>query len=200
MDRYDKYWDKTLGIRTTGRDDSRSNHICYPYEPTDYKVLERLATYGYIKKRDCLLDYGCGKGRVSFFMAYQTGCHTIGIEYDERLLERAERNKAKALAGGRTRFLEMNAAQFEVPLEANRAFFFNPFAVSVLGGVLEQILISYEVTPRDIRLFFYYPSPEYDAFLKAHPRLELVEEIPCYDLFEEGNARERIDIYRVRES
>lgn len=198
MERYDKYWDKTLGIRTTGRDDSRSNHICFPYEPTDYKVLERLATYGYIRKRDLLLDYGCGKGRVSFFLAYQTGCHTIGIEYDERLLERAERNKERALAGGRTRFVQMDAAQFEVPLEANRAFFFNPFAVSVLACVLEQILRSYEAAPRDLRLFFYYPSSDYDAYLEAHPALDLLEEISCYDLFEEPNARERIAIYGIK--
>ena len=35
--------DEQLHIKTTGRDDSRANTFNYPYEPTDYKVLERLA-------------------------------------------------------------------------------------------------------------------------------------------------------------
>ena len=35
-------WDKLLQIHTTGRDDSDSDQYRYPYEPTPYKVLERL--------------------------------------------------------------------------------------------------------------------------------------------------------------
>lgn len=31
-------------------------------------VLERLANSGLISKKDVLLDYGCGKGRVDFFL------------------------------------------------------------------------------------------------------------------------------------
>ena len=36
-------WDSLLHIRTTGRDDSHSDQYRYPYEPTPYSVLERLA-------------------------------------------------------------------------------------------------------------------------------------------------------------
>ncbi len=36
-------WDKLLQIKTTGRDDSNSDQYRYPYEPTPYTVLERLA-------------------------------------------------------------------------------------------------------------------------------------------------------------
>jgi len=42
--------------------------------------LERLANSGYIMKKDILLDYGCGKGRVDFMISYQTKAQTIGIE------------------------------------------------------------------------------------------------------------------------
>ena len=81
----EKEWEKLLRIKTTGRDDTRSDTFRYPYEPTSYEVLERLANTGIIGKNNTLLDYGCGKGRVSIFMAYQTKCHSIGIEYDERV-------------------------------------------------------------------------------------------------------------------
>ena len=46
----DERWDRLLGIRTTGRDDSRSDTYHYPYEPTPYSVLERLASSGLIRK------------------------------------------------------------------------------------------------------------------------------------------------------
>lgn len=59
-------WDRLLAVRTTGRDDTNADQYRYPYEPTPYSVLERLANSGLIRKENTLLDYGCGKGRVDF--------------------------------------------------------------------------------------------------------------------------------------
>lgn len=70
-------WDKLLKIKTSGRDDTLADQYRYPYEPTPYSVLERLANTGYIRKGNTLLDYGCGKGRVDYFLSYQTRCHSI---------------------------------------------------------------------------------------------------------------------------
>lgn len=63
MDQNETQWDKLLKIRTTGRDDSHSDQYRYPYEPTPYCVLERLANSGMIGKQNTVLDYGTGKGR-----------------------------------------------------------------------------------------------------------------------------------------
>ena len=94
-------WDSSLQIKTTGRDDVKADQYHHPYEPTPYCVLERLADSGLIGKGDTVLDYGCGKGRVDFFLSHQTGARTIGIEYDERIyadaLENQKTAKAKAL-------------------------------------------------------------------------------------------------------
>ena len=43
MDQNEVKYDKLLKIKTTGRDDSRADHYCNPYEPTPYGELERLA-------------------------------------------------------------------------------------------------------------------------------------------------------------
>ena len=59
-------WDRLLAVRTTGRDDTNADQYRYPYEPTPYSVLERLANSGLIRKENTLLDYGCGKERVDF--------------------------------------------------------------------------------------------------------------------------------------
>ena len=108
-------WDKLLKIKTTGRDDSNSDQYHYPYEPTPYCVLERLANSGLIRKKDVVLDYGCGKGRVDFFVSYQTRAKTIGIEYDERIYQGAVENQKSAVSGERTEFVLANAEEYEVP-------------------------------------------------------------------------------------
>ena len=54
----DNSWDKLLQIKTSGRDDSNSDQYHYPYEPTPYSVLERLANSGLIRIKDMLLDLG----------------------------------------------------------------------------------------------------------------------------------------------
>ena len=82
-------WDRLLRIKTAGRDDSSADQDRYPYEPTPYSVLERLAGSGWIRKGNILLDYGCGKGRVGLFMSCQTRCRSIGVEYDPRIYEKA---------------------------------------------------------------------------------------------------------------
>ena len=52
MDQNEVKYDKLLKIKTTGRDDSRSDQYCYPYEPTPYGVLERLAYCGYLGEKE----------------------------------------------------------------------------------------------------------------------------------------------------
>ena len=92
-DKNENRWDKLLQIHTMGRDDSRSDLYRYPYEPTPYCVLERMANTGMIRKGNTLLNYGCGKGRVDFFLSAQTRCQSIGVEYDDRIYAKAMENK-----------------------------------------------------------------------------------------------------------
>ena len=120
----EQQWDKLLKIKTSGRDDTKSDCFRYPYEPTTYSVLERLANSGFIRKKDVVLDYGCGKGRVDFFLAYQTGAHCVGVEYDERIFAVAEENKKTAVSGAKTEFGLSNAETYPVPEKVNRCFFF----------------------------------------------------------------------------
>ena len=190
-------WEQVLQIKTTGRDDSRSDAEHHPYEPTDYCVLERLANSGYITKQNTLIDYGSGKGRVSIFMANQTRCHSIGIEYDERLYERAIMNGESPAAKNRVSFVLGDAATYTLPDNADRCFFFNPFALHTIKRVLGNIFDSLYHHPREILLFFYYVNEEVENFLNNHVRLEAEESIQCGDLFQERDEKERILVYRV---
>lgn len=191
-------WDKLLQIKTTGRDDSNADQYRYPYEPTPYSVLELLANSGLIRKKDVVLDYGSGKGRVEFFLSYQTKASTLGIEYDERIYQGALENRKTAVSGTRTEFIPARAEAYEVPAEVNRCYFFNPFSVELLRKVMARILESYYENPRELYLFFYYPSEEYVSYLMTVEELEFYDEIECSDLFEGKDSRERILIFMIQ--
>ena len=197
MSQTEQSWDKLLKIKTSGRDDSNADQYRYPYEPTPYVVLERLANSGWIRKKDVLLDYGCGKGRVDFFLAYQTRAVCIGIEYDERIFSVAKENKETAVSKEKTEFVLGNAENFQVPEKVNRCYFFNPFSVEVLQSVLARVIESYYEHPRELLLFFYYPSTEYISYLMTVEELSFYDEIDCSDLFEEKSERERIMIFQL---
>ncbi len=188
-------WDKLLHIKTSGRDDSSSDMYRYPYEPTPYSVLERLANSSLFGKGDVVLDYGCGKGRVSFFLSYQTKAKTVGIEYDERIYARAIENQKTARA--KSDFVATRAEDFDVPADVNRCYFFNPFSVEILRAVMARIIESYYAAPREIFLFFYYPSSEYMCYLAAVDEMDFYDEIDCRDLFDGNDKRERIMIFRL---
>ena len=193
----EKTWDKLLQIKTTGRDDSNSDQYRYPYEPTPYSVLMRLANSGLIHKKDVVLDYGCGKGRVDFFLSYQTKAKTIGIECDERIYRSALENQKTAVSGAKTEFVLAKAEEYAVPPEVNRYYFFNPFSVELLQKVMARIIESYYENPREVLLFFYYPSEEYISHLMIVDELEFYDEIDCSDLFGTNDTRERIMIFSL---
>lgn len=193
----EQQWDKLLRIKTSGRDDSKSDQFRYPYEPTPYAVLERLANSGRIRKKDVVLDYGCGKGRVDCFLAYQTGAHCIGVEYDERMFSVAEENRTTAVSAQKVEFILGNAETFPVPDKVNRCFFFNPFSVEILRKAMARILESYYESPRELLLFFYFPSPEYISYLMTVEELTFFDEIDCSDLFADNSEREKIIMFRI---
>ena len=189
--------DRFLKIKTSGRDASNSNYINFPYEATPYSVLQELANSGYITKKDKVLDYGCGKGRVDFYLSYATKAKSIGIEYDPRLYNTALENKKTAISSNKVEFININASEYTLDDDINRIYFFNPFSVTVLNDVINNIKKSLEINPREILLFFYYPSKEYISFLTEKLHLENIENIDCKHLFNNEDIKEFIGIYKI---
>ena len=199
METKEKNWDRILGIQTAGRDDTGADQYHHPYEPTPYCVLERLADSGLIRREDVVVDYGCGKGRVDFFLSHRTGAGTVGIEYDERIYAAAQENRQTARSGSGARFVPGRAETWEVPPEVTRCYFFNPFSVEILRKVMARILESWYGQPREILLFFYYPTDEFLSYLMTVEELDFYDEIECDDLFPGEDPRERILIFSLPE-
>ena len=191
----EREWDKRLHIKTIGREDE-DNPNYSPYEPTPYAVLQQLADSGYIKRRNHLLDYGCGKGRVAFFMASAIGCRVTSIDYSQKLIDIAKENRRAAALGDRVMLSCCRAEQFEIGDE-DVFFFFNPFSEKVFEGVLRRLRRSRRANPRAMTVICYYPSEAYAERLDAADDMEKIDDIDCNDLFSgKANLRERIVVYR----
>ena len=195
MTDHESIWDLSLQINTCGRDESGADQYHHPYEPTPYSVLERLAESGFFGKDNVVLDYGCGKGRVGFFLSHRTKAKTIGIEYDEHIYAGALENQKTAKA--KADFVLTRAEEYEVPADVNRCYFFNPFSAEILHKVMARIIESYYENPREIFLFFYYPADESISYLMTVDELEFYDEIECDDLFPGKDPRERIMIFQM---
>ena len=195
----EQHWDKLLKIQTAGRDETNADQYHHPYEPTPYCVLERLVSSDLILEEDVVLDYGCGKGRVDFFLSHRTKAGTIGIEYDEHIYRGAINNLKNTVSRVKPRFVLENAEHYTIPPEVNRCYFFNPFSVEILHKVMARIIESYYDDPREILLFFYYPSDEFVAYLMTVDELEFFDEIECDDLVPGSDPRERILIFQLPE-
>ena len=194
---HENSWDKLLQIRTCGRDASGADEYHHPYEPTPYCVLERLTGSGFFGAGDVVLDYGCGKGRVGFFLSYRTRTRSVGIEYDAHIYEDALENRRSAVSRVKPDFVLARAEEYEVPPDVNRCYFFNPFSVEILRKVMARIIESWYENPREIFLFFYYPADEFLAYLMTVDELDFYDEIECDDLFAGSDPRERIMIFQL---
>lgn len=194
QDSNDLMWDGKLNISSGSVDYSNEDSQNYGYDPTPYVVLEELVRLDLLKKEDIVVDYGCGKGRIGFFLNDQIGCRVIGIDHDERLLETAKRN-LEQYESDDVVFIYSKAEEYN-PDGANRFYFFNPFSTRIFSEVLKRIEESYEKSPRDILIFFYYSTIEYKLYLPTEPRLELIESL--YFTGEKINSPQdaKLDIFR----
>ena len=57
-----------------------------------------------------------------------------------------------------------------------------PFSIEILRSVMAKIIDSYYTSPREIFLFFYYPSDEYTSYLSTIDELEFYDEIDFFVL------------------
>ena len=191
----DAQWEKKLKIRTARSRNHEMDGENSPYEPTPYSVLERLADSGYLSKANVLVDYGCGKGRASVFLAHKTGCRVFGIDYNQHIIEEAEANLRSYRVKNIT-FIHTRAEEYEV-IDADSFYFFNPFTDIILRSVITRILDSCHKNPRKTRLFFYYPTDDTVSLLMTTEELMFMDEIDCMDLFPGNDPRERILIFET---
>lgn len=180
-----------LGIESTEIVyNNRYNDDYFRYEPTSYSGL--ICAFDEMEdvltKYDRLVDFGCGKGRVLFYVNQRFQCDVCGIEVDEELYELALDNRAYY----NTRFRDTmekieiihgKAEEYAIRPEDNVFYFFNPFEINIFERVIENIVDSVKQHPRRVFVMMYYPKVEYTRHMK-HKNFKMyrIAKLPAYEM------------------
>ena len=165
------HYERLFNIKTTGEQQGfYESHHYNRYEATSYFALETLFKEYTLSSNDCIVDFGCGKGRLSFYINYYYNCKITGIEMNNNYFDICINNKKNYLKNynkekNKIEFLNIFAEKYKISSTDNKFYFFNPFSVQLFMKVINNILISLEKSPRDIDLILYYPSDEYIYYL-----------------------------------
>ncbi|MBQ9609418.1 MAG: SAM-dependent methyltransferase [Lachnospiraceae bacterium] len=192
------FQDELLQIDTIGRDESYSNNSRYPYQPTPYVILDKIIESGVLNDSVHLIDFGCGKGRVVFYLADK--CDNIeitGIEEVKRFYNDAIKNRNKFAQKHMVHFINKSAESYIIPVNADTFFFFRPFSISTMKPVIDNIFSSYIKSPRNIKLIFYYLTEEYIMFLSSIAGITLTADIDCRNIMQKDDKRFRIFVYEI---
>ncbi|CAM4015958.1 SAM-dependent methyltransferase [Mesobacillus thioparans] len=195
----EQQFDRMLNVKTAGQQKGFMPSLHYHrYEPTPYRALELFFQEYVLSRNDRLVDFGCGKGRLNFYLNHHFNTNVTGIEMNEIFYFEALENKQDYLKKHRNRadsihFHCILAEEYEIRPDENKFYFFNPFTVQIMMKVVNNILFSFESKPREMDLILYFPSEDYIFYLESQTPFELVEEYKLPD----PNPNERILVYRL---
>nr|WP_263323124.1 SAM-dependent methyltransferase [Neobacillus sp. Marseille-Q6967] len=198
----DQYYDALLNIKTVGEQKRFSSFLHYHrYEPTPYSALEHLFAQNELKSSDHVVDFGCGKGRLNFYIYYLFHSYVTGIEMNENYYQDSLENQKRFLkrykdSKNKIQFLHCAAEKYPIKPQDNIFYFFNPFTIQIFMVVIKKILLSHEQFPRKIELVLYYPSEDYIFFLENQTIFELKKEIMLPGVYKH-NPNERFLIYSL---
>lgn len=189
--------DKELNIVTEGIQMGKDTYHFHRYEPTPYVVLKELFDQIPLSKEDVLVDFGCGKGRLNFYLEHRFHCKTVGIEFNPEYYNDALKNLKtyKSTNKSRIRFECVSAMKYKIQSEENYFYFFNPFSPEIFIGIINHILQSVQEHPRSITLLLYYPDNEYLYYLEHSTPFRIVMDVPIYAI-KNAEVRDRYTVLK----
>ncbi|GAA0077765.1 class I SAM-dependent methyltransferase [Clostridium sp. CTA-5] len=200
MDTY--YYERLFNIKTCGEQKIFNESLHYNrYEPTSYFVLETLFEKYKLKDIDSLIDFGCGKGRLNFYINYFFDSNVTGIEMNNYYYKEGINNKINYLKNNKKdknkiKFFNCFAEEYKIQPYDNKFYFFNPFSLQIFMKVISNILLSVEEVEREVDVILYYPSDDYIYYLETRTCFKLIDEIKLNHLYDKDN-RQKICIYRL---
>lgn len=191
--------DQLLGIRTTGLREWVGHSEYNRYEATPYLALDTLFQVYKVFKNAQVVDFGCGRGRVAFYIHNSlqipvTGVEASDITFNEALDNEYAYQRIANHIKAPLAFEYGLAQHYQIKPNENCFYFFNPFAVTIFKKVITNILHSYRSYERTIELILYYPTPKYKQFLRAETSFEIVNKIRVPQI---NDHRSKFIIYRL---
>ncbi|KMY55821.1 SAM-dependent methyltransferase [Bacillus sp. FJAT-27231] len=197
----EKEYDRLLKIQTGGTWEWLYQSLHYNrYEATPYEAIDELFREYELKRTDGVVDFGCGKGRLLFYIHYRFNVRGTGVEVNGQLYQEAIENLAEYMKKKKSpvrsiRFECCAAEDYKIGKEDNRFYFFNPFSIQIFMKVVHNIMSSVEEQQRSVDIVLYYPTAEYIQFLEMYTPFQLLKEVKVPGLYEK-NDNERFLIFR----
>lgn len=192
-------YDRRLGIKTVGLREWDDHQHYNRYEATPYEALDKLFEAYRFREANHVVDFGCGRGRVAFYIHHRFQVPVTGIEahdktYEEALDNKASyRHKVKHIQAP-IRLKYGLAEHYKVKPTDNCFYFFNPFSHKVFKKVVGNIMESVNRNTRPVDIILYYPLPEYKRVLKRHTPFRMINKVKVPRAVD---AREKFLIYRL---
>lgn len=198
----EQYYEKLLNIKTSGEQKVFNKSIHYHrYEPTSYSALKVLTEKYKFTEEDNIVDFGCGKGRLNFYLNHSFNSTVTGIEMNTFFHKEAIENTKDYLKKHKKNkkninFLNCFAEEYNINPSDNKFYFFNPFSIQIFIKVIRNILISVEEYERSVDVILYYPSDDYTYYLENNTAFVLCNEIKLPYLYD-NDPRQIFLIYRL---
>ena len=184
----DRQCDIALGINTTGlRDwDSSNTHRYNRTESTPYKALDFFfSEYEINPEIDQMVDYGCGKGRMLFYIYNKYKIPVTGIELNDLTFDELSRNLESYSNRQKEKWPNIRlvygyAEKYQVDPKDNIFYFFNPFNLNIFKQCIRNIEDSVIKNPRDVDVILYYPLDGFVSFMEKATMFTRDEQIRLY--------------------
>lgn len=204
-------FERKLKIDTLGDVDWENPDAFYNrYEPTTYKYLEILFKQYTLPEQAVFIDFGCGKGRVLFYVHEKFKIPVKGIEANAEIFKTLEENEASYSINWKIEADKRNfympepmpnialhlayAEDYVIEEEDNVFYFFNPFDITIFRKVHRNILNAWRKKPRAIDIILYYPTRSYTQFMLEESPFIMQTKIYLPNLFD---LNEKFFVYRL---
>jgi len=148
--------DELSGLQKKGIDISHAT----VYMPASYDLLEEVFEKLNLSRFGHMLDMGCGKGRALCVAAHYGVSQLTGVDFSKPLCQAAEKNleiTAARVPGIHFKIWNHDAFYFDIPLDADCIFLFNPFDATIMSGVVKNIELSLKKNKRKITIIYFNP-------------------------------------------
>ena len=186
-DYYYRYKFNGLGLHYPGNNTSHltvneqsTNNDCKINQSSGYFAIKRAFNHIDLDFSEiCLLDIGCGDGKVINMAMQLKFKSVIGIELDERSVQQAIFNcKQMQAMGNKVPFsiYHADASKYTIPGGTNVIFMFNPFGEKTTKDVLKNIIHCQSFQKNDFYII-YITAVHKNVFLdysKCHKIYELL--------------------------
>ena len=134
----------------------------YGYAPTPWSALPKIFKHVQLDfRRFTFIDIGAGKGRVVLAASMLPFLGVIGVEFVPELCRIAEKNletcRFLRRVVNNVKIVACDATKYPTPDTPCVFYFYSPFGLRVTQSVVNNIINSYQQSPRDIYLIYVSP-------------------------------------------